>query len=739
MSIRAKVLFAIMLAVVLSIVGVTAMVSMEMNTAFVKNFRISSKAQLDRMDAFVVNFFESTASSAELLAASPYTLDNIDTITSYVDRTELHKPVGANLPPAERALFEELSRVQRAFPSYALVYVNNNKGGITQAPDDTLSAGFNPATRPWYIAAVKAGKTIITEAYISDSGGAVCTVATPVRAASGGGFRGVVALDISLATLTKEVGNTTVGKTGYVLLLDSLGQVIGDPRHSGADIPASQRWLGKTVDSLPGDAAAALTRLRGMKQGDAEVRIDGKAWLASVKTTGDGWSLIMLQEKAEVFADAMNVTMGILLVGIGIAAVMLVIAWFVARSIAGPVAVLASAAQSVATGNLEAIPEDERPFKGELGILHRSLRQMVAKLVELINTANSKMKEAEAALDQSRASLEEAETAKKQAELARREGIQQTAKQLSVVIEQLAAAAKRLANEAAQTGRLTKDQRTQVSGTAAAIVQMNAAVSDVAHSTSRTASLADEARNEARTGRTLVESVVSKMAEIEKQSLSMRDSLSGLGSQASDIGQIMGVINDIADQTNLLALNAAIEAARAGEAGRGFAVVADEVRKLAEKTMEATKQVGNAIHTIQQGTTNNMTAMQRAAEFISDSAQVASKAGKALADIESVVENTAGEVRAIATASEEQSATLEEINRSTEGINTITADVAESAERSNAAVQELSALSRKLTDVVAALQKGEELQQPTKGGEGTSPSAHARSSERERRLGVSAA
>ena len=705
MSIRAKVLTAIMLAVVLSIAGVTVMVSMEMNKAFVNNFKISSKAQLDRMNAFVGNFFESAKSSSELLTSSPLVVDNVGSLTSYVDKKEPYKTIGAELPPAERALYEELVRIRTSFPSYMLVYVNNKNGGITQAPDDTLSAGFNPATRPWYIDAVNAGKTIITEAYISDSGSAVCTVATPVPSAKGSGFDGVVALDISLDTLTQETGNVSVGTTGYVVMLDSLGQVISDPKNSSSSTPENDRWLGKTVDSLPQNAREAMVSLRALGQGYTEVTIDGKQWLSSVHTTNAGWTLILLQEKAEVFADAMSVTTSILMVGIVIIIIMLIASFVLARSIAGPVAILASAAQAVAAGNLQAIPQDEEGFKGELGVLHKSLKQMVSKLVELIQTANNKMKEAEEALEHSRECQFQAEEATKEAEKARRQGVQQAAGQIASVIDQLAGATKRLANEAAQTRQRTAEQRERVSGTSTAIMQMNAAVSDVASSTSRTSHLADEARNEARTGKSLVLNVVASMGEIEKQSLAMRDSLASLGSQANDIGQIMGVINDIADQTNLLALNAAIEAARAGEAGRGFAVVADEVRKLAEKTMEATKQVGNAIGTIQQGTASNMNAMQQAANYVSESTEVASRAGTALASIEHMVDNTANEVRAIATASEEQSATLEEINRSTDGINRITIEVAESAQKSNEAVQELTALSNKLNEIVTGLQK----------------------------------
>ncbi len=704
MSIKAKILVSIIAAVVLSISGVTVMVSLEMNKAFVKNYQAGSKAQLDRMDAFVESFFANALSNAEYLRDLPVVRSNLDSLTSYADRTEKYTPRGEDLPGAERELFLELQRLCKAYDAFALAYVGNGKGGFTQAPDDALSPGYNPAKRPWYIDAVRAGKPIVTEAYISDSGEAVCTVAAPVPGAAGS-VAGVVGLDISLSTLTKETGNVSVGKTGYVILLDSLGQIISDPRHADPKAPADRYWLGKMTSDLPKDAAAALGELRQIKEGYREVAFGGTELLASVKTTNNGWAIIMFQDKAEVFADAMKVTMSILLVGAVIIVIMLIPAFLLARSIANPVAVLAESANRVAEGNLAAIPDDGRLFKAELGVLHRSLKQMVGKLGELIGTAEQKMREAENALQLSRSSLAEAEEARTRADNARREGLHQAAGRIGSVIDQLGGAADRLAAEAAQTGERSAVQRERVAGTAAAIEQMNTAGAEVARSASRTAMLADQARSEAGAGKALVLDVVKSMREIEETSRSMSRGLNALGVQAGDIGRIMGVINDIADQTNLLALNAAIEAARAGDAGRGFAVVADEVRKLAEKTVEATKDVSRAISSIQQGTTSNIEAMDRAAAFIGNSAGVAHKAGEALERIAEMVDNTAEEVRAIATAGEQQSSTLAEINRSSEGINSISVEVAESAGNSARAVQDLQAIAKNLQDVVANMRK----------------------------------
>ena len=702
MSIRMKILLAIAFSVAFSIAGVGIMTSVQMNKAFINNFQISGKAQLDRMNSFSRYFFDSAVSNAKLLAVSPAVQASLQDLTSYVKAREAPVIVGANLPPAERGLYEEMNRMHTVIPGYTLIYVCNTDGGITLAPDVTLGPGFDPTTRPWFKAVAQKQDTVITEAYVSASdNAAVCTVATPVRVQNR--FAGVAAIDIRLDTLSKEVGAVSIGKTGYVVMLDNMGRVIVDPRNSAAGIPENRRWLGKTVQELPSDVSKAIGALLAQKEGYAEAEFDGTEWLASVRTTEEGWALLLLQEKAEVFADAMGVTLGILLAGVLIIVIMLAVAWLLARSLTRPLEVLALASQGVAEGNLQAIPQEEAPFKGELGLLHRSLKQMVAKLAELIETANSKMRDAEEALALSKRSLQEAEDAKKLAEQARRDGVLHTANQLGSVIGELAAATHRLADGASRTEQRAAEQHERISGTSVAITQMSNAVGEVASSSSRTAELADNSRAESQNGRKLVNGVVDSMSEIEKQSLAMSERLSGLGAQANDIGAIMNVISDIADQTNLLALNAAIEAARAGEAGRGFAVVADEVRKLAEKTMEATKQVGQAITAIQQGTSGNMDAMNKVADFVSQSTATARKAGESLEEIEKLVDGTAGEVRSIATASEEQSATLEEINRSAEGINTLAAEIAENADMFSKEIRDLTALSDKLTVIVGNL------------------------------------
>ena len=147
--------------------------------------------------------------------------------------------------------------------------------------------------------------------------------------------------------------------------------------------------------------------------------------------------------------------------------------------------------------------------------------------------------------------------------------------------------------------------------TATAMNQMNVSVLEVARNASDAADVTTNAREQAEEGSRNLNALIKMIGEVHQHALGLKDSMQDLGNQAQGIGNILNVISDIADQTNLLALNAAIEAARAGEAGRGFAVVADEVRKLAEKTMDATREVGSAVSSIQSVTDLNIQANQQ--------------------------------------------------------------------------------------------------------------------------------
>ena len=248
----------------------------------------------------------------------------------------------------------------------------------------------------------------------------------------------------------------------------------------------------------------------------------------------------------------------------------------------------------------------------------------------------------------------------------------------------------------------TTDQTTQVS---TAMEEMNATVMEVADNAGQTSEASDKASTVAQDGGREVERTVTVTRDVAKTVYVLSDTLNDLSQKAEAIGQVLGVINDIADQTNLLALNAAIEAARAGEAGRGFAVVADEVRKLAEKTTHATKEVDTAIDQIQSGTTAAVREMESTKARMEEATTLVENSGQVLEEIVEQADLIADMVRSIATASEQQSVASDEINNSLGEINAVSQIIFQSIQDANDRIQNVAGLSTELSELVAGFSK----------------------------------
>ncbi|WP_319780714.1 methyl-accepting chemotaxis protein [Maridesulfovibrio sp.] len=282
--------------------------------------------------------------------------------------------------------------------------------------------------------------------------------------------------------------------------------------------------------------------------------------------------------------------------------------------------------------------------------------------------------------------------------------MQDVAGRTQAVAEQLSSASEELAAQVEQIRNGSEIQHERITETATAMEQMNSTIMEVARNASNASGKSLEAKNQAEEGAQIVSQSVQSITEVSTIANDLRSSMVNLSKQTESISTVMDVISDIADQTNLLALNAAIEAARAGEAGRGFAVVADEVRKLAEKTMTATHEVGNSVESIQQSMSANLREMEDAVEAVEKTTELATKSGASLKTIVSTVDYSASQVEGIATASEEQSSASEQINSAITEINNITRETTEGIQQSAKAVQELAKMSSELNGLIRELQ-----------------------------------
>jgi len=400
------------------------------------------------------------------------------------------------------------------------------------------------------------------------------------------------------------------------------------------------------------------------------------------------------KDREELVRDQQSIRNYLLLIGLIMAVIGALVGITFARRITGPLQEITAAGEAIAQGNLK-IKINTRSGNDEIGILSRSFAQMVRTLNDLISKVS---RSADNVATTSRELTTNAQNTAAVSKTVREalntlscsnEEQAASVKQTAGIVEQLTMAIDQIAAGA-------QEQAQNVNNGSFKVGQMAQRIEDVAASTDDVANAAKQASEAALKGGQVVEQTIAGMKRIKSTVMESGERIKQLGEQSKAIGEIIQVIDDIAEQTNLLALNAAIEAARAGEHGKGFAVVADEVRKLAERSGKATKEIAELIITIQKGTQNAVSAMEIGITEVEKGSEFANDAGQALKEILTTVNRANEQVQNISLAIQAISADSTEVVAAIDNVASIT-------EENTAATEEMAAGSSEVSRAVSGM------------------------------------
>ncbi|WP_411331133.1 methyl-accepting chemotaxis protein [Desulfovibrio desulfuricans] len=557
--------------------------------------------------------------------------------------------------------------------------------------------GANFSDREYFVKS-KNGQTSVSGMVDATTGEVYTVLAMPLKL--DGKNMAVLAAAIDNKILGK---NTTdkikIGQKGMVYAYDLQGRMVLNP--DGA-------VLGRNDSKVPHVAAL-------LQQKEGRTRFDNgkdEKGLYYKPLPHEGWILCVEFDRGEIFKPISDLLTNASLLTLACALIVGTMIFFSARGIVRMLGGISGVAEAVAGGRLETNDKERALFDAaekrgdEFSTLAAGMRRMVQSIRHLLSESEHKTQAAQHATEEAEKATARAEEAARQAESAKREGMLTAAGQLEEVVSVISAASTELSAQIEQSDRSAVESAQRLAEAATAMNEMNATVQEVARNASAASAVSAETRANAESGANIVENALQSIGQVHKVSLALKGDMTTLNQHAQAITQIMNVISDIADQTNLLALNAAIEAARAGEAGRGFAVVADEVRKLAEKTMASTNDVGNAISAIQGSAGQSVAAMDKALAEVEKATELAKQSGEALQGIVTKVEESADQVSAIATASEQQSATSDEINQSIVSVNEMSSQTAQAMGEASRAVSELARQAERMSELISEMKRG---------------------------------
>ena len=673
LSIRFRLLRAITITIISIISFISAVVGYALYQRNTAQFNSFTSQQYSNIRKSIDIFIQNGKNVVTMLASHPAVLGADETIYNYTIEAQKSGRIYTHDGKTEQELVTLFRAVEGSFTEFQDVYMGTRWGGIASSWTGEDELGYDPRQRPWYKQAVEAnGDIVITPVYIATDNTPVVAVAKAVKD-SNGALLGCIGIDINLTDLTSFISSVKIGKTGYCMLIQDDGVILADAQHSEFNFKNLK------------DVDAAFSEIAQQKDGSTAITLDGKQRKVYIFPLPElGWKLIILVEQNEILSLFYALVRIMVLIGLLMFVIYFTLAIIASRALRRYFTRLETLLGKIAAGDLTDRVKVKR--NDEIGRLMTHLNMATEHSHTMLTTLK-----------------EEADK------------MMAIGSDLSSNMEETAAAVKEISSNAAIVKEKALMQAAGVTETAATSEQiqgkLNLLVEGITtqseNITQSSALITNTAENMLRINKILsqndglIKDVYDQMRNGKDGVSTANNFVKQVAERSEALLEASQIIQNIASQTNLLAMNAAIEAAHAGESGKGFAVVADEIRKLAEESNMQGKQIGAVI--------------KESTEIIAQVSKAGMQAEKTFIDVYELISQISRKEDTIVNLMHEQEengtrvlSAIETINQITKNVSAASVEMLEGGKQIAAEMQKLADITRETTDNMTEIASGAE-------------------------------